>query len=309
MPSLSASASQGPPHSPSASSWLPSQSQSPAGMPSPPQMPHSSRTLPSQSQSPSGMSEQPHLVDSPGPLHTPQASSSPTQGSCRRRCRRCRRRPPGPPHSPSASSWLPSQSQSPAGMPSPPQMPHSSRTLPLQSQSPSGMSNNRTRRWPQVRCTRHTRRVHRARVDVVADAVAVGVGLTRPAALTECVKLVAIAVAVPAGMPSPPQMPHSSGRCRQSQSPSGCRNRTRRSPRSVAHATGIEFTDAGSTSSQMPSLSASASQATPLRVRQAGCHRSRNRRQGCRRHRRCRTRQGRCVAVAVSFGMSEQPHS
>ena len=36
MPSASASASQGPPHSPRASSWLPSQSQSPAGMPSPP---------------------------------------------------------------------------------------------------------------------------------------------------------------------------------------------------------------------------------------------------------------------------------
>ena len=60
MPSASASASQGPPHSPRASSWFPSQSQSPAGMPSPPQMPHSSRTFPSQSQSPSGMSAHPH---------------------------------------------------------------------------------------------------------------------------------------------------------------------------------------------------------------------------------------------------------
>ena len=51
MPSPSASAAQSPPHTPKASSWLPLQSQSPAGM-----------------------SSQPHSKLSPGPLHTPHAS-------------------------------------------------------------------------------------------------------------------------------------------------------------------------------------------------------------------------------------------
>ena len=118
MPSASASAVQDPPQTPRASSWLPSQSQSPSGMSAQPprrslgpvadpagvQGPdtivdivadaigigvgragpttgtEASSWLPSRSQSPSGMSAQP-LVDLSGPLQTPQASRAPTQSS------------------------------------------------------------------------------------------------------------------------------------------------------------------------------------------------------------------------------------
>ena len=93
----------------------------------------------SQSQSPSGMSSHPHSYTSPGPLQMPHASNAPTQLSTSSQT-------PSPsasssqvpPHTPRASSWLPSQSQSPAGMsshphsstsPGPLQMPHASNSL------------------------------------------------------------------------------------------------------------------------------------------------------------------------------------
>ena len=57
------------------------------------------------------------VVNRAGPLQMPQSSSSPTHGSTSSQMpSACRRQPPqGPPHSPRASSWLPSQSQSPLG--------------------------------------------------------------------------------------------------------------------------------------------------------------------------------------------------
>ena len=58
MPSASASAVHDPPHTPSTSGWLPSQSQSPTGM-----------------------SSHPHSQMAPGPLQIPHASKSPTQSS------------------------------------------------------------------------------------------------------------------------------------------------------------------------------------------------------------------------------------
>ena len=104
---------------------------------------HSSSWLPKQSQSPAGM---PVAAAHAALVEQVARSShrSPGHGSCRRRhvrrthrvgrrCRRRRRRPgsvPSPPHTPQASSsWLPKQSQSPAGMPSPPHTPHSSSWL------------------------------------------------------------------------------------------------------------------------------------------------------------------------------------
>ena len=74
MPSASASAAQSPPHTPKASSWLPSQSQSPSRIPSPPHTPHSSNTLPLQSQSPSGMPAPPHTPHSSNCKHEPSSS-------------------------------------------------------------------------------------------------------------------------------------------------------------------------------------------------------------------------------------------
>ena len=68
-----------------------------------------------------------------------------------RRCHRHRRPLQSPPHTPKASSWLPSQSQSPS----------------------LGCQNIRTRRWRQDRCRCRTRRSAHAVVDVVADAIGV----------------------------------------------------------------------------------------------------------------------------------------
>ena len=136
----------GPTQTPRASSWLPSQSQSPSGMSAhptessgradpgrpvprrsrrrrhaigigvaaqdPPQTPRASSWLPSQSQSPSGMSAHP-LVNLPGRCR-PRASSAPTSRRRRHRCHRHRRQPRRTPQH-RASSWL-SQSQSPSGM-------------------------------------------------------------------------------------------------------------------------------------------------------------------------------------------------
>ena len=47
----------------------------------PPQTPKASSVLPLQSQSPAGTLVQPQLYTAPGPLHTPQSSSEPTQSS------------------------------------------------------------------------------------------------------------------------------------------------------------------------------------------------------------------------------------
>ena len=107
-------------------------------------------------------------------------------------------------------------------MPSPPQTPHSSRTLPSRSQSPSGMF--ATALVDLARSVAHAAGIEftNARVDVVTDAVAVGVGLTRSAALAECVKLVAIAVAIAGKDAVATATPHSSRTLpSQSQSPSG----------------------------------------------------------------------------------------
>ena len=132
-------------------------------------------------------------------------------------------------------------------------------------------------------------------VDVVADAVAVGVGLAWPTALAECING-AIAIAI-------------SDRDAVATADAAF-------VQDVSVAVAVSFWDVGATalvshqvrctpqasssptqgsaSSQMPSLSASASGVRRTRrVHQAGCHRSRNRRRGCRRHRRRRIRQGR----------------
>ena len=95
---------------PKASSWLPSQSQSPSRIPSPPHTPHSSNTLPLQSQSPSGMPAPPHTPHSSNCKHEPSssvakasklhasASVQATSSRCTRRLHRCRREQPHLPH-------------------------------------------------------------------------------------------------------------------------------------------------------------------------------------------------------------------
>ena len=114
------------------------------------------------------------LVDRPGPLQMPHSSYAPTQSS--------------------TSSQMPSASASAAQ--SPPHTPKASSWLPSQSQSPSGMSNIRTRRWRQDRCRCRTRRSTHAVVDVVADAIGIGVRCAVTTTHAQGVELVAVAVAV-----------------------------------------------------------------------------------------------------------------
>ena len=213
-PSSSTSASQAPPHTPRASSWFPSQSQSPAGM-----------------------SSHPHSSTSPGPLQMPHASNAPTQSST------LSQTPSSsassvqvPPHTPRASSWFPSQSQSPFGMsvhphsymsPGPLQMPQASNAptqlstssqtpssstsamqvpphtpkasswFPLQSQSPAGMS-VAPAFVDVARSVADATCVEFAHavVHVVADAISIVVCGACTAAHAEGVELVSIAVAV-----------------------------------------------------------------------------------------------------------------
>ena len=75
MPSASASASQGPPHSPRASSWFPSQSQSQRGCRRRHRCHSSERFRHSRSRLQGCLRIRTRRL--PGPLHTPQASSSP----------------------------------------------------------------------------------------------------------------------------------------------------------------------------------------------------------------------------------------
>ena len=80
MPSPSASAVHEPPQTPKASNWLPSQSQSPAGMPSPLQTPHSSATAdpphsPAQSTATRQLPSQSTFADA-GYVQEPSSSSA-----------------------------------------------------------------------------------------------------------------------------------------------------------------------------------------------------------------------------------------
>ena len=172
-PLLFSSAVHGPPHCPRASRVFPAQSQDPTGIsvqphssawpgplhtpqssntptqgsmssqiPSwsrsavqvPPHCPRASKVFPPQSQAPSEMTVQPHSNTWPGPLHTPQSSSAPTQGSMSSQIPSWSRSVVhDPPQMPRTSSWFPSQSHSSSGMllhphwkmsPTPLQTPH-----------------------------------------------------------------------------------------------------------------------------------------------------------------------------------------
>ena len=201
---------------------------------------------------------------------------------------------------PSASSWVPSRSQSPAGMPSPPPTPHSSRTLPSQSQSPSGCLNNRTRDGAGPGAYAAGIEFTDARVDVVAmpslSASASPVRHTR-----QGVELVAIAVAIAFWDAVATERRFVKTFPSQSQSPSGMsEQRTRRWRRSMpCHR--CRSPARGRCRRGYRRCRRRPHPGPPHRQgRQAG-HRSRNRLLGYRRHRRRRTRQGRFRRSRISF--------
>ena len=139
----------------------------------------------------------------------------------------------GPPHSPRASSCC-----------------HRSRNRQL------GCQNSRIRKSHRTVADAAVVKLAYTWVNIVADAVYVGVGLTRTAAFAKGVKLVAVAVTI----------------AFWDVRTSAVVDRTR----TVADAAVIKLANTLVDVSQMPSMSASASQGPPHRQgRRAGCRRSR----------------------------------
>ena len=299
MPSASSSAAQSPPQTPRASSWLPSQSQSPSGCP------HIHTRRWRQGRCRCRTRRVLHtwidvvtnaigifvgravtaadtegvklvavavavafwdvrtsaLVDGARPLQMLHSSSSPTHGS--------------------TLSQMPSASSSAAQ--SPPQTPRASSWLPSQSQRLLGCQHIRTRRWRQGRCRCRTRRVLNTWIDVVTNAIGIFVGRAVTAADTEGVKLVAVAVAV------------AFGDVRTSALVDGAR--------AVADAALVEFSNTWiDVVWQMPSASSSAAQSPPQTPRASSWLPSQSQSpSGMSAHRTRRWRQAVADAALVEF--------
>ena len=125
----------------------------------------------------------------PSTAQTPQASRAPTQSSTSSQIYPASASAAqDPPRTPRASSWLPSRSQ-----------------------SPSGMSAHPHCRSLRARCRPRRRPCTDAVVDVVTDAIGIGVSRAGPTTDTEGVELVAVTVAVTFGDVGAAALVHLSG--------------------------------------------------------------------------------------------------